>query len=1610
MLVDKHGRPISVLRHTIGRTSQADVMPTILAGHVARYPNAAEVWLAHNHPSGVSSLSTADIKLTDAYADLVAGANSQLRGMLAIAGSKYSFYDPGTNERRDEAAIPPRPRKQALDVVERRFKRAGQLDGQITPQSAPSIADRLLDGEAGLVFLDAQLRPVAALRMPVDEMRRLKNTGGVDKVFAGLERSNALAAIVNVPADAEAVEAGRNVATLIGKAGDVRILDIIAGGRSQMQAGQPVTRSTGVVESRDPLLGLYGGGTPVPQVQELVNRIAGNLPGTSDVSIKVAKDRLAVEQAEGHLPSMGAEGIYFPAKKGPDGTVQPARIYLIASNLDSIGRADQVLAHELVGHFGMEAMLGENFSAVLEDVARLTKIPEGVKIGRQRPGDKYYATLDAVKQDYPDYSPGNQAREVLARMAETDVRPFFLERVFGYVRRFLRSLGLRGRYTHAEIKNMVVDAARKLRSMQPGQAVAGALSAAESLRAAEARTGRVNLPDAIIGNALGAAGKHPDYAAAKAGDTDAAVRLVRDLVTPAVVEKVRNAIGDSHPVMVPVLAVETAGRNKIPVVVAERLAGALGLNVGTDIVQSVKAKRTSLTGLDRIFQQPEFDGPVQPGQAYLLVDDTLTQGGTLAALAAHIQHGGGRVVGSFALTGKQYSATLRLSPETLKQVRERYGDIEDEFRAATGRGFDTLTESEGRYLAKHGTPESVRDRIIEEGNARSRGSGARGVPESRLKRGANTDQAPPSEGLSDSGPMESRAATAGPMPGGPAPTGSRQKYRGNVARPGENLSDIERALRQRALGKIGAFSEIESIQDRARTYLDRWQEKIIKGFFQEFAPLKDLDIKAYMQARLSKGTDGAVEAVFTMGKVKLTDGALDVDNSGGLVKVLAQLGGEHDHFFAWIAGNRAKRLMAEGRENLFTPKDIDILTGLDKGRMQDGRKRSDVYAKALREFNDLQKSVLDVAEEAGLIDPQSRKLWEHEFYVPFYRVMEEDRTGSMGPGQISGLVGQQAFKRLKGGQEKLGDLLGNTLSNWSHLLSASMKNLAAQQALQTAEQVGIATPLRAAEKGSVRVMVKGKERHYLVDDPLVLEALTALSYVGPNGPTMKLARKFKHYLITGVTLSPTFRIRNLARDVVSAMATTDVSYNPIKNMMDGWKGTNAQSPTFRKLLAGGGAVRFGALNDGEQAANAKRLVDQLGVDPANILNSQAKVKKVFGRAWDWYKELGDRAETINRAAIYEQAIRDGKSHLEASYLARDLMDFTASGSFASIRILSQVVPFFNARLQGMYKLGRAAKDDPRRFAAVTGAVALASSVLYLLGADDDEYQALPDWVRNTYWVTRMPGTGQFVYIPKPFEVGALGTIVERMTELAVAGDDYQAKDFAKTLLHVASDQLAMNPVPQLFKPAVFAAFNYDDFRGTNIDSPAQMRLPAGDRSTARTSAAATAIGQTLSVSPQRLEFLVRGYFGWLGTQALNVADMAARPFTDLPENPARDMSRVDNWFMAGDFVKESEVRSSKYIQRFYDTQREVEQIYAAYSEARKLGDMERAIELAGRDELKLRPIYQAANRQMLSINRRIKQVDNDRTLDAATKSQLRDTLYQQRNRIAMLADQQARAK
>src|ERR1700687_1359853 len=88
---------------------------------------------------------------------------------------------------------------------------------------------------------------------------------------------------------------------------------------------------------------------------------------------------------------------------------------------------------------------------------------------------------------------------------------------------------------------------------------------------------------------------------------------------------------------------------------------------------------------------------VKPQQRYLVVDDFVGQGGTLANLIGFIASRRGHVVGGTVLTGKPYSTKLASDDAMIQALREKHGqELEDWWRQTFGFGYDSLTRSEAR--------------------------------------------------------------------------------------------------------------------------------------------------------------------------------------------------------------------------------------------------------------------------------------------------------------------------------------------------------------------------------------------------------------------------------------------------------------------------------------------------------------------------------------------------------------------------------------------------------------------------------------------------------------------------------------------------------------------------------------------------------------------------------------------------------------------------------------------------------------------------------------------------------------------------------------------------
>lgn len=221
-------------------------------------------------------------------------------------------------------------------------------------------------------------------------------------------------------------------------------------------------------------------------------------------------------------------------------------------------------------------------------------------------------------------------------------------------------------------------------------------------------------PDVVILAEERPVRSHPEYAAAKTGDVGSAKRLAAAFAEGATLDALAALVSGRSARIVPVHALEDQGINRIPSAFAELLAERLALEVESGIVQANVVNHTGASGWRRLASPAIFAGDVQAGQAYLIVDDFIGQGGTIANLRGHLTAGGGTVLGAATLTGKGYSAKLSLDPVTLTALRANHGpELEEWWTETFGYGFDRLTESEARYLLRAENAHAVRNRILE---------------------------------------------------------------------------------------------------------------------------------------------------------------------------------------------------------------------------------------------------------------------------------------------------------------------------------------------------------------------------------------------------------------------------------------------------------------------------------------------------------------------------------------------------------------------------------------------------------------------------------------------------------------------------------------------------------------------------------------------------------------------------------------------------------------------------------------------------------------------------------------------------------------------------------
>ncbi len=136
-----------------------------------------------------------------------------------------------------------------------------------------------------------------------------------------------------------------------------------------------------------------------------------------------------------------------------EGVIDGNTIWIVADRITSVKHALTILAHEGIGHYGMEGMLGDRFGQTVADVLTL----------RNNGGLADIAA--AITERYGDsVDDATWASEAIAIMAERGVENSIMARVIAAARRFLRELGFKVQFSEGDLRAMIADAARFVRN------------------------------------------------------------------------------------------------------------------------------------------------------------------------------------------------------------------------------------------------------------------------------------------------------------------------------------------------------------------------------------------------------------------------------------------------------------------------------------------------------------------------------------------------------------------------------------------------------------------------------------------------------------------------------------------------------------------------------------------------------------------------------------------------------------------------------------------------------------------------------------------------------------------------------------------------------------------------------------------------------------------------------------------------------------------------------------------------------------------------------------------------------------------------------------------
>jgi len=689
-------------------------------------------------------------------------------------------------------------------------------------------------------------------------------------------------------------------------------------------------------------------------------------------------------------------------------------------------------------------------------------------------------------------------------------------------------------------------------------------------------------------------------------------------------------------------------------------------------------------------------------------------------------------------------------------------------------------------------------------------------------------------------------------------------------------------------------------------------------------------------------------------------------------------------FETYLTNRRAVELNARGIETGFDITIAKAFTKKYKLQFEEVAKKIDTY----------QRHLLEYAVDGGLISKDAfiAMTEANKNYVTFARELPKEGKKGYTEGSVN------PFKRIKGSKERVFPPLDAIVNNTNKIVNLAERNQVKvnfidfivkeksknkdafpfvnktkpklkpikiqRQELErffekseidkmsdkaVSEFTIFRQEFTATDKGQILIKRDGKTESWDVG----VDLANAFKTMDQQGSNMLM-----HYmggpartLRAGAILIPDFAVPNFFRDTIQASFLNKVGFLPIQDSVIGafkiiTKGNNKKANDMYKKYVKSGGMQSTLLAVDKPNIFDGKVFDILNKGP--IRNSDRGILAPF-------KALTRLSEEMTRFRIFEKtykkAVEKGLTEKQAlergGFEARNLLDYAKRGSLGAN--INRLVPFWNARVQGLTRVYEAFRDQRGRTSAMIGAyIVIPTLGFYMLNKDDKDYKEEPDWIKQNYWYFKIDDKPY--RFPKPFEVGTLvSSVIEKSLDWVRTNEPQEFAKFAKEFF--INNAKGFYPIPTVARPIIENFMNYSFFRDAPlVPKSLDKNLPNKFYYTEYTSETFKLLSKLLNglvgddsflaTNPIHAENVFRSWTGGLGRYIIDTLDYAIikGKIIDDPIKPTDTLSKIP-------VVRAFDVRdvpgySAQSIVKFFEEYGKVDKILNGMNFAKEAGDFE----------------------------------------------------------------------